>query len=894
VALWAIARRRPESVAHALLWGLPVFLAGALIILAASYIRLRRRLRRHPEAPRQTGPVQATAVPAAPTPTTTAPRAAAEIPEVPPVDLLAREEELALISQFIRGTEPRYLTLWGTGGIGKSALARAALWEARAEGTRTAFVALQKACDVDDFLVLVVQQLEINLVAGQAPADGVMAFLRWIDEPTVLVLDNLDRIAEAVAPLLDKWAVNCLSVRLIVTSRQELFGDREHKLEVKTLEYPSAESEPDGRTEAERLFIKRAQLRDARFPRTARDRHLVGKICQAVEGLPLGIKLAAGFIGRLSLAEILRDIGKLESASPGVEQRHKSLDSLIDWSTDSLSAAPRQLLRQLCVVGGKFDARAAAAIASLPGGSPDPLDLLTMLVDASLLERTEEGDTSYYRMREEIRQRCLRYLEASQDPPVAEVQDRYDRFYTGRAEAARATADGPDMRAGLDQLQADYEALLDIMRRNIEADPVTAARIVVCLNWLASYRRPGEKRVPRLREIAGRLDRTPYAPLGLRVKVAVELAIAYTDLGLGKGESTFLAHAEEWCARAVELAGDAEDDSLLATALHWQGWLDWRSQPGQPGEGFAEAARLWRRSRDWVNAADAVALSSLTLPQPDRLARVDEAERLLGERDVPRVRFRIQLLRSENFVIAGRLAEAERASQELTDIADRVVVPAWQETALHVRGNVLSELGRYDEAAEAFRQLEAIYQRREAWALVAMALASQGAALIRRQVATTEQLRDALAPMDQGISLIEQMDLPPVDTVPHYNNRSWALQRLNMLPEAIEDSDRVAPLLSVFADSYSIGGFVAQVIRARVLDAAGRDTEAESAALRGWQMAQQLGYSIDSLAPNIREHMQWLTGYLAGKDAATAPGPAGPGRPGPPPSPPGDSAPREH
>jgi predicted ATPase len=847
VALWTVLHHHRGVLGYALPWGIAVFLAGLLVIVYVSYMRLRRDVRTNvPVTKRDAGERDVQA----------------QIPGVPVADLQSREIELARIKEFINDTTPYFLTLWGTGGIGKSALAGAALFEAQQQGFQVAFVELDKTRRLDDFIVRVAKRLNIELAAGQPPDVGLTNALYLRPDRTVIVLDNVDNIAKDIAQLIDKWASSFPIIRFILTSRNALNSLQESLFRVLPLGFEPDDSAPERRTDAEKLFIMRAQRLDSSFPRTSEEEGLVREICQAVEGLPLLILLGAGYVGKRSPAEILGQLDSLEYLTPGVPRRQKTLEALIDWSTDNLDPAARELLRQLSVVGGAFNSAAVTAIAKLPEGVPSQPKLLDALVDASLLDRLDVGDASYYRMRAEVRTNCRRYLEVHH-MLTADLLHRYEKFYTERALEFRATDNGPDMRSGLDQLDADYDAILDVLRRIEDTEPVTAARIAICLSWLVEYRRPGEDRIMVLCRIADQLAGRPDAPAELQVEVAVEIAIAYCDLSAGKDEIGNLAAAENWCQRAIRL-GRSADSTSLALALRWSGWLAWRlRRTDDAREAFAEAERLWRHSHDWANAAEAAALSSQLLPNAERGARIDQAVQLLGHHDAPRSRFYVLARWIQYLIDTQQIAEADGVTRNLTELTDRVAVPVWQETALHARGYVLSELGYQSEAAEAFKRLEMLYRKRGAIGLVVRALGDQSGALLRRPDATPEQLQEAIMLTDKAIELLGPVNMQPTDTILYYTNRSYALLRLEICDEAILDSDRVAPLLEGIIDYDPIGGFIAHVIRARVLCCAGRDAEAQSPAQRAMEIARQYNYRANSPGPQISEHMQWLARYLA-------------------------------
>jgi hypothetical protein len=151
-AAWAVLHHHRGVLGYALPWGIAVFLAGLLVLAGVSYLRLRRRVAGGVGPP---GGSTDAALGAAAGEQDEQP----QIPGVPVVDLLAREGELAAISEFTRNNTAGFLTLKGPGGIGKSALAGAALRAARKHGLKVAFIELDKTERVDDFIVRVAKGL---------------------------------------------------------------------------------------------------------------------------------------------------------------------------------------------------------------------------------------------------------------------------------------------------------------------------------------------------------------------------------------------------------------------------------------------------------------------------------------------------------------------------------------------------------------------------------------------------------------------------------------------------------------------------------------------------------------------------------------------------------------
>src|SRR5262249_50670054 len=115
--------------------------------------------------------------------------------------------------------------------------------------------------------------------------------------------------------------------------------------------------------------------------------------------------------------------------------RQQTLRALIDWSYDLLSDPERRLLRRLSVFAGGWALAAAAAVASGEGiESREVLDLLTALVDKSLVDYGEREGEARYRLLETVRQYAReRLLEAGE---VEAARERHQQFYLGWAERA--------------------------------------------------------------------------------------------------------------------------------------------------------------------------------------------------------------------------------------------------------------------------------------------------------------------------------------------------------------------------------------------------------------------------------------------------------------------------
>ena len=130
----------------------------------------------------------------------------------------------------------------------------------------------------------------------------------------------------------------------------------------------------------------------------------VAQICRRLDGIPLALELAAARVTVFSVEQIASRLDDrfrlLTGGSRTALPRQQTLRALIDWSYDILSEEERALMRQISVFAGGWTFEAADAICS----KYDVMNLLTQLVNKSLVIFDDEGNEPRYRMLETVRQ----------------------------------------------------------------------------------------------------------------------------------------------------------------------------------------------------------------------------------------------------------------------------------------------------------------------------------------------------------------------------------------------------------------------------------------------------------------------------------------------------------
>jgi len=279
----------------------------------------------------------------------------------------------------------------------------------------------------------------------------------------LVFLDNFEQVTQASVRVAELLEV-CPRLKVLATSRAVLHVYGEHDFAVPPLALPRSDPMPPldslMQNESVQLFVERAQAVKTDFAVTARSGRAVAEICRRLDGLPLGIELAAARVRHLAPETL---IGRLERRLPvlsgggrrDLPSRHQTLRSAIAWSHDLLDEAEQRLFRRLTVFAGGCTLDAADAIC---GEEDTVLDGVQSLLDKSLLreEPSSIGQTRL-RMLETIREFGLEQLEANAE--ADELRRRHTMYYLQLAEESEPNLHGPDEVAWLDRLEDEHDNL---------------------------------------------------------------------------------------------------------------------------------------------------------------------------------------------------------------------------------------------------------------------------------------------------------------------------------------------------------------------------------------------------------------------------------------------------
>jgi predicted ATPase/DNA-binding CsgD family transcriptional regulator len=502
---------------------------------------------------------------------------------------VGRERELAEVKRLLEGT--RLLTLTGPGGCGKTRLALAAGELAEGFGDGVRWVELASLADPSLVPQVVASAIGVREQPGRSPTESLCAYLG--SKKVLLVLDNCEHLVEACAELVEVLLHSCAQLRVLATSREALGIAGEVAWLVPSLSLPDLRRTPAVESllsyGSAHLFVERAAAVKTDFTLTEQNAQAVARICYRLDGIPLAIELAAARVKVLSVEQIANRLddsfGLLSGGSRTAMPHHRTLHATMDWSHELLPGEERALFRRLSVFAGGFRLEAAESIcAGEKLERHEVLDLLSHLVDKSLVVAQEVGDEARYRLLEMVRQNGMEKLDEAGE--ADEVKRRHAAFFLGLAERVEPELNGPEQVSRLNELESENGNLRVAMNWAItEGEAGIATRLGWALRrfWLLhGHQSEGRRWMEALLE--------QHIPPYPRSRVAMLAAL----MSYAQGDY----HAcERYSPEALELSRRASDEPCAAYALTLLGLgAMHRGDFEEAASRFEEALVLLRRS----------------------------------------------------------------------------------------------------------------------------------------------------------------------------------------------------------------------------------------------------------------------------------------------------------
>jgi predicted ATPase/class 3 adenylate cyclase len=397
---------------------------------------------------------------------------------------IGRVSELVELGSLVR--EKRLVTLTGAGGTGKTRLAIELARRAAGQFEHGAWlVPLDAINDADLVPAAIASSFALVENPGTTPSERLARYLA--DREMLLVLDNFEHVIDA-APGIMELLQAAPRLHILVTSRAPLRISVEQEYPVTPLGVPGERDRSDDAlaSESVRLFVERAGRVRPGFTLLPEDAPAVTEICQRLDGLPLGIELAASRIGVLPPRALASRLGQQLDVPGGkardLPARQQTLEGAIAWSYDLLDAPSQRLLERLSVFAGGFRLGEAEVVGGSVGElGTDVIEGLTTLADNSLVQSMAGPDIPRFRLLETIRRFGGDRLAERGEREA--IQRDHAMAYVALAEEAAAYMPSKDQVPWLDRLAVERDNLRGAMAWALETGDAEIAHRLLAALW---------------------------------------------------------------------------------------------------------------------------------------------------------------------------------------------------------------------------------------------------------------------------------------------------------------------------------------------------------------------------------------------------------------------------
>lgn len=320
--------------------------------------------------------------------------------------IFGRDAEVSELRALLETHPGRVITLVGSGGIGKSSIARATAEQCRStfpDGVH--FIDLGGLTEPQFVLPTIAQAIGVRDFPNRPLEDDIISDIG--PSRRLLVLDTMEHLLKA-SDIIGRLIKRCPELRIIVTSRATLGLGVEKLMRISALKLPEADGTDADENPSVKMFVSRAQEGDSSFEMTAENTPVVVEIVRKLEGVPLALELGAARMVLLTPEELLSRLSErlklLRSGKQDVA-RHRTLRGAIEWSDELLDDQERDAFHRLSVFAGGFRFRdGEGVLEEVEDYDGDPMDLIASLVSKSLLERNNVNGEPRFAMLDMIRE----------------------------------------------------------------------------------------------------------------------------------------------------------------------------------------------------------------------------------------------------------------------------------------------------------------------------------------------------------------------------------------------------------------------------------------------------------------------------------------------------------
>lgn len=354
------------------------------------------------------------------------------------------DESKSVLNQFVKGD--RCVTLTGPPGVGKSRVAQEVgrmMGDNPLRVRPVRYVDASAAGCVEALQYRICQVLPSNVV----PTDSNSAPVERVVRPMLLLIDNLEMYADSLKPVIQQCLRNNPELWMLLTSRQPTHTSGERVIELHPLALPPKEWTVTDLmlSPAIAFFVHAIRRRGSPFTITHENAEDVVALVKSLDGLPLGLHLAAARVQVLSPASLRRRLDQrfrwLRASAPGGTGREQSMEQSLERSWTALTELERDVFIQCSVFEGSFSLTDAETIVHIQNESSAIwiLDALESLTSKSLITTRREGNTTQFRLLYTLRLFVRNKYPQQDEQRIESLQRRYVTHFCNRLEAAPAT-----------------------------------------------------------------------------------------------------------------------------------------------------------------------------------------------------------------------------------------------------------------------------------------------------------------------------------------------------------------------------------------------------------------------------------------------------------------------